>query len=141
MFAFIDIVTAAGTHVTLVKPWLDTLNVKVMLASKKEDLVASHIGFQAYGAHATRVFFNHCLDGDRTKDLRFNSILLLNFLGHIVIIYLLESVDIHTVNWSLVVILIVDTLVVENSLPFIVPIYEVQVVFPSWVQLNRLILL
>ena len=122
----IHIEATGGAHVVLVKPGFDALDMEVMLACKEEDLVALGVGFQADGADTRWVFLDYCLDRDGTKDFVPHTVLLFQLLSHVLVIELLEDLNVHAVNrGALLGWIVVEGLVLEDSLPFVIPVYEV----------------
>lgn len=83
MLLLVDIVPARRAHMVLVKPRLQALDVEVVLAPQEEHLVPPLVDLQADGAHAVRVYFRHCFDGDALQLIIFDSSLLFDFLCHV----------------------------------------------------------
>lgn len=125
----------------LVEPRLYAVNVEVMTAGKEEYLLALHIHLQADSTHPIWILFHHCFDGYRPKYLFSDPILFLDFLRHVLIIDLLESMNIHPFNGRLLIVVVIYILILEHPLPLIVPVNEIQVVLTRRVHLHWHVLL
>jgi len=150
MLISINIESAVRAYVILLKPRFEAVDMKVMFAPQKEHFVALDIGLEADSAHPVGVLLDHSLDGDLLEYLLPHSELLLDLLVHVLVVELLEGVDVHALNWRKVVVVggagiyspvLVLVVVFEDTLPFVVPVDEVQVVLARWVHLNWLVFL
>ncbi len=133
MFISVNIESAIRTYVILLKPRFETLNMKVMLAPQKEHLIPIDICLYANGTYPIRVLLNHSLDRNLLEYLLSHPELFLDLLVHVLIVQLLEGVYVHALDRGIfcspppsVLVLVV---VLEDTLPLIVPVDEVQVVF------------
>jgi hypothetical protein len=138
MFISVNIESAIRAYVIFLKPRFKTLNMKVMFAPQKEHLIPLHICLYANRTYPIRILFNHSLYRYLLQYLLSHSELLLDLLVHVLIVQLLEGVYVHTFYRGVlgavrgggsppsVLVLVV---VLEDTLPLIVPVDEVQVVF------------
>ena len=120
----------------LVKPGLQAVYVEMMLACQKEDLLPLHVDFQANGAHPVGVFLDHSLDGDLHQDVFFHAHRLFDLLSHVLVVEGFEGGDVHAVDRGLADVRVIQTLILEDSLPLVIPIDEIQVVLPSRVEFD-----
>jgi hypothetical protein len=130
MFITVNIESAVGAQVILLKPRFKAVDVKVMSAPEKEHLVAFHVRLQADSTHPVGVLLDNRLDRDLLEYLLPYSELLLDLLVHCLVIELFKGSDIHAIDWGLGsgIAVLVLAVVGEDSLPFVVPVDEVQVV-------------
>lgn len=98
MLISVNIEPAIGAYVILLKPRFEAVDVKVMLARQKEDLVALDVRLDAYSAHPVGVLFDDRLDRDLLEHLLPHSELLLLLLVHVLVVQLLESVNVHALD-------------------------------------------
>lgn len=150
MFISINVESAVRAYVILLKPRFEAVYMKVMFAPQKEHFVALDIGLEADSAHPVGVLLDHSLDRDLLEYLLPHSELLLDLLVHVLVVELFEGVDVHALNWGKVVVVggggiyspvLVLVVVFEDTLPFVVPVDEVQVVLARWIHLNWLVFL
>ena len=91
VFVSVDVESAVGAHVILVEPGFKAVDVKVMLAPQKEDLVAVDVRFEANGAHPVGVLLDDGLDGNLLEHFLPYSELLLDLLVHVLVVELLKG--------------------------------------------------
>jgi hypothetical protein len=149
MLISINVESAVRAYVILLKPGFEAVDMKVMFAPQEEHFVALDICLEADSAHPVGVLLDHSLDRDLLEYLLPHSELLLDLLVHVLVVELLEGVDVHALNRGKVVVvgggiyspILVLVVVFEDTLPFVVPDNEVQVVLARWVHLNWLVFL
>jgi len=132
MFISIDIEPAVRAHVILLKPRFKAVDVKVMLTSQKEYLVAIDIRLQANSTDSVRVLFHNSLYRYLLEYFLSHSKLLFDLFVHILIIDLFESVDVHPLDRGRLTTMAILVLVVvlKDTLPLVVPVDEVKVILP-----------
>ncbi len=150
MLSFINIESAGWADMVLIEPWFDALNMKMMFASKEENLVAFFVDDQANCTHSFWIFLLNSLDWNLLQNFNWNSIVLLEFFSHVLIlinmsekwlfayIEIFKSLNIHAFNRRLRVVGILMPIVLKDTLPFIIPINKIQVVLSSRVDPDRI---
>ena len=137
MFISVNIESAIRAYVIFLKPRFKALDMKVMLAPQKEHLIPIHICLYANRTYPIRILLNHSLYRYLLQYLLSHTKLLLNLLVHVLIVQLLEGVYVHTFYRGVLGVVrgggspsvLVLVVVFEDTLPLIVPVDEVQVVF------------
>lgn len=148
MFVSVDVKAAVGTDVVLLEPRFEAVDMKVMFAAEEEHLISVHVRLEADGADAVRVLLDHRLDRDLLEYLLSHPELFLFLLVHVLIVELLEGTYVHAfyrrlrvTATTVVISILVLVMIFEDSLPFIVPVDEVQVVLARRVHLHWLVFL
>lgn len=150
MLVLVDVKPAIGADVILVKPRLDALNVEVVVAGKVEDLAALFISSQTDGTHVVWIILRYCFYWYFLENVCFDSILFFDLFFHVLILkdhsrisYIksLKSSYVHTCYWTVLVVCSVIIHMVHHWFPFIVPVYEIQIVLTCWVYLYWFIIL
>jgi len=137
MSSFVNIKSASGANMVLVEPRFNAVRVKVMLTPQLHNLVSFPVRNQANGAHVLLLYLVHSLRRHALQACLVDSEVLLDVVFKVLVINAFKGLRVNAWNRRLKVI---STLRFQDGIVFVVPVDEVQVVLPFWVNSNWSIL-